>query len=158
MENEHPYDEGLICNPVCKNTRCWTLKSFDSCYSITYQFQIVSIANPDAKKIKSGAIVALRSKNSPEYWLDCSNSLRGCMISNCTLPTTSANASFVTTCDKHFFEIHGVGRRKGRLLNSNHSILLKHEFDDSYLICNTNSGCTLSDKEKASFKFKIKDE
>ena len=115
--------------------------------------------DPDAKKIKSGVKVALRSKSNPTQWLDCSETDGACSISRCTSNNADSTNASVTTCNSHYFKIFGVGRRDGRLLNSNHSIRLRHEYNDSYLNCDTGDKCKMSDCadncEAPSFKFNI---
>ena len=145
--------DGLKCTPICRKTRCVIWKSISSCDRIDHRFEIVTPENPDAKKIRSGTKVALRSKSNHTQWLDCSSANGACSISECSTNTT------VTTCDSHFFKIFGVGRRLNRLLNTKHSIQLRYEYNDSYFTCNTGDRCKILecvDSCKApSFKFKI---
>ena len=135
-------DKGLVgvkCTPSCLTRKCY---SFGNCDAIDHQFEIVLPDKPNARKIKSGATVALRSKSNPTKWLDCNNTDK-CSISRCTMNNTdSGNGSYVTSCDSHYFKIFGVRRREGRLLNSNHSIQLRHKHNNSYLNCNKKK-CTL---------------
>ena len=132
---------------------------------------IITPENPDANKIRSGAKVALRSKCNSHLWLDCTspNIFGSCSITTYTSTSNNArrhasifcgptNAS-ITTCDRHYFKIFGVGRRLNRLINTNHSIHLRHQYYDSYLNCNTGDICILSECadncEPPSFKFNI---
>ena len=128
-----------------------------SCDRIDHRFKIIMPENPDANKIKSGAKVALRSKNIPTEWLDCSSPDGACSISRCMTSDNSNNS--ITTCDSHFFKIFGVGRRLNRLINTNHSIQLRYEFNDAYFNCNTGDKCRLSkcveSCEAPSLKFNI---
>ena len=151
--------DGLKCTPTCRKTNCvvWGTKS--SCDRIDHRFEIIMPENPDASKIKSGAKVALRSKSNPTQWLDCSSPDGACSISRCMSNSADSTNASITTCDGHFFKIFGVGRRLNRLINTNHSIQLRHEFNDSYLNCNTGDKCRLSECaescEAPSFKFNI---
>ena len=151
--------DGLKCTPTCRKTNCvvWGTKS--SCNRIDHRFEIIMPENPDANKIKSGAKVALRSKSNPTQWLDCSSPDGACSISRCVSNSADSMNASITTCDSHFFKIFGVGRRLNRLINTNHSIQLRHELNDSYLNCNTGDKCRLSECaetcEAPSFKFNI---
>ena len=151
--------DGLKCTPTCRKTNCvvWGTKS--SCDRIDHRFEIIMPENPDANKIKSGAKVALRSKSNPTQWLDCSSPDGACSISRCMSNSADSMNASITTCDSHFFKIFGVGRRLNRLINTNHSIQLRHELNDSYLNCNTGDKCRLSECTETcqapSFKFNI---
>ena len=151
--------DSLKCTPTCRKTRCVVWGSISSCDRIDHRFEIVTRENPDANKIRSGAKVALRSKSDPTQWLDCSSADGACSISRCTSNNADSTNASITTCDSHFFKIFGVGRRLNRLINTNYSIQLRHEYNDSYLNCNTGDKCKLSECggtcEAPSFKFNI---
>ena len=145
----------MVCTPTCKVEQCVPIGDESSCDFLNYQFEIVVRKNPDAKKVRSGDEVALRLMKRPTQWLDCSSADSVCSTTRCTGNDADSitNAS-VTTCDSHHFKIIGVRRPEGKLLNMNHSIQLKHEFNQSFLNCNDNNKCKLS-SEEASFKFQI---
>ena len=148
--------EGVKCTPRCRSTGCYSFRWDSTCNGIANQFQIIMPENPDARKIKSGAKVALRSRNKPTRWLDCSDTDSSCSISRCARNDADrgTNASFITKCQSHYFKIFGVGRRDGKLINSNHSIRLKHEYNQSYLDCSADE-CRLSHSTEPSFRFHI---
>ena len=138
---------------------CYSFPSGSTCNGIVHQFEIVTPENPDARKILSGAKVALRSRNNPTQWLDCSDIDSSCSISRCTRndADSGTNASFITSCQSHYFQIFGIGRRDGKLIDSKRSIRLKHEYNQSYLDCysSIDNMCRLSDSSEPSFRFHI---
>ena len=150
--------EGVKCTPRCRSTSCYAYRGGSTCNGIAHQFEIVVPENPNARKIVSGAKVKLRSRNFPTQWLDCSIIDSSCSILRCTRndADSGTNASFITNCQSHYIKIFGIGRREGKLINSNHSIQLKHEYNQSYLDCSVDNECQLSDTtEPSSFKFHI---
>ena len=150
-------EKGVKCTPRCRSTRCYSIGGRSTCSGIDHQFEIVVTEDPDARKVRSGAKVALRSRSNPTQWLDCSDVDSSCSISRCTRndADSGGNASFVTTCDSHYFTIFGVGRRVGKLINSHHSIRLRHEFNHSFLDCKVDNKCRLSALSQPSFSFNI---
>ena len=128
------------------------------CNGIDHQFEIIVAEDPHAKKVRSGDTVALRSKSSPTQWLDCSDADSACSISRCyrnDADFISDNVSTLTTCDAHFFKIFGVNRKVGKLLNEKHDIQLRHEWNNSYLNCNIDNKCKLSDSTSPSFDVQV---
>lgn len=151
--------EGLKCFPTtCKPTTCFTFGSQSTCDGLNHQFEIIAIENPNARKIKSGDTVALRSKANPAKWLDCTSADRTCSITICSSPYPNFiydYSSALTTCDAHIFEIFGVRRRLGRLLNSNHNIQL--QYGNEFLSCAGTAGsvCKLSNSTAQSFGLEV---
>lgn len=134
----------MKCVLTCVTEKCHT---FGNCDAIDYQFEIVVPEDPDARKIRSGAKVALRSRSNQTQWLDCSNSDGECSVLRCTKDATNACYSNpITSCDSHHFKIYGVGRREGRLLNSSYRVYFRHSENDSILSCYSDK-CKLSSNE-----------
>ena len=149
------YVRGVRCTPSCRADTCFEFNGKSSCDFLDYQFEIIVRKNPDAKKVKSGDEVALRWRRDPTHWLDCSNSDSACSTTRCTgNDADSISNASVTTCSSHHFKIIGVDRREGRLLNTNHSIQLRHESNPEFINCNDNNKCKFS-SEEASFEFHI---
>ena len=94
--------DGVKCTPTCRSTNCVIWGSKSSCDCINYQFEIIIPEDPNVKKIKSGGKVALRSKNNPTQWLDCSN-VRGvsCSITRCTGNNVTDSVYSTTTCNSY---------------------------------------------------------
>ena len=137
--------DSMQCTPTCRATNCLVLWGRSSCNGLDHRFEIVVPELPDAKKIKSGATVALRSKSNPSQWLDCSSPDGSCSVTRCAGNRGESQNTSITVCGKHYFKIFGVGRKVGKLINTNHSIQLRHELNDSFLNCDGGEKCRLEE-------------
>ena len=136
------YDaHGMKCvpSPGCTPVPC--LGSI--CKSIPNQFQIIKTNEEDGgQSIRSWNTVVLRSVNDYSHFLDCSNPAN-CVVSECREDNDVEdpnNASYVSSCANHKFEIIGIRRKKGKVLNTSHKIQFRKPNTDGgeeqYLSCN----------------------
>ena len=120
-------EAGVRCSPRCRAKRCQGNQA--SCHGPAYQFDIIAV-DGNATKITSGSKVALRSRCNMEKWLDCTGIRNTCLISRCLRCTGDRCGNYddhTSSCDHHHFTILAVGRREGRLINSNYPIQLVRE-------------------------------
>ena len=135
---------GIRCSPQCRPKPCQIVESQSSCHEITYQFELVTVGS-DTNIIKAGSKVALRSRCNPTKWLDCSGLSSECSITRCNQcrGDICTYNDYDAPCNRHYFKIFGIGRRNGRMLNSNRQIYLRHDETDSILTCEGET-CNLS--------------
>ncbi len=102
-------------------------------------FQILNHPNISSQKIRSGNVVLFQSLRDESTWLDCSNP-RNCVLSRCeNLPGGDDNIAVSSDCQKHQFEIIGVNRKIGKLLNARNKFRLRHPSSGKYLNCDANN-------------------
>ncbi len=136
---------GIECvpSPGCTPIPCVG----SACESPDSQFQIVKIDEEEnGDSIRSGNTVVLRSIESYSQFLNCSNPAQ-CVLSDCRKDNVEDpnNASYIPTCTDHLFEIVGVKRKLGKILNVKHDLKFKSKHphpdpkqrnSEHYLSCN----------------------
>lgn len=130
------------CTPLpCKNY------GGNSCEDLTHQFEIINYdSTKRSKRIKSQTTILLRSFRSRSQWLDCSNP-DSCVISDCPEdnPDDPSNASYVSNCSRHQFQVFGIGRGANKVINSNTKLQFKYSDSEEFLTCNGRKCHTLTD-------------
>ena len=102
-----------------------------------------------SRKIRSGNIVLIQTikKEEEPMWLDCSNP-KNCVLSECEeLREHDSNMPYISVldCPRHYFDIVGVNRETGKLLNVNTKFRLRHHSSGRYLSCHDDDAGAHSD-------------
>lgn len=154
----------MRCAPKCRPKECQSFTPESLCHTINFQFEIVAVDSQDARKVKSGDKVALRSRCNPSKWLDCSGGHLNneCSITKCSRCAGSLcyDADYITPCRNHHFKVFGVGRRDGKLLNTHYQLYFRPSEgnNNSAVSCYDGDICKLSNGKNFTNQGEMLDE